>query len=788
MSIEAASKFKLLDRHSETRAICPTARHLERILVALTPPPKTRPVDGTRDAILTPGGCEISNLRKRKRKLDEEHAIDTLGTLHFKPMASEQTGVSAPFSTNSTEPTTSDLDPARAKSLQRGRLDQIPASLSSIADAGLEGSPSSKPSRTKEMFSPGPGYVPIALTGEAALVEERRRVEDYQRRQQPAMSENPGHRAMSALIGGGVGMSKPQDAPVATTSMSEGMASAASVISIPSPSHHGERHDTSPSSVTSLASLGSSAQTATASSAIVASPGAMTSAIDAEARDYRPGNNNQLQIPVDEQHSNRALTFPDNLLGQLDPSRTPSRGMSLPAPSQHLAPRSPSHKKHKCPYCETEFTRHHNLKSHLLTHSQEKPYVCQTCQMRFRRLHDLKRHMKLHTGERPHVCPKCDRKFARGDALARHAKGQGGCAGRRASMESFGGDDDYEGSNAGDGDESVMDGVLYANGSSQPNENEMTEEERRRFSLPSIKAQHVSGPASGDSYGSHSRAPSTYPPVGPRPGQLYPPNADRGGPPTSTTPSMQSSAANGHTPNTSTTSTMPPSTGGSMFSQSGMTESPKPLSPAGTHSHQLGHDPSINRQRSPSLTAQFQQQHFGRRQSGISSPPVMSPGMSLPSLHGTSHAPKLPGLAGLAPPDPRYTLSSQAQTQQVSTNGPHGGHLGQPAGGPASPSAMFQAQGGHTSSRGQSTGLMHQGSGDSSNNLFASGDRGMWNYVQQLEGQVKQLSEKVQAMESNEKSQEDKIGQLCEEVMRLRRLLDSPSQPQQSILHGHSQQ
>lgn len=48
-------------------------------------------------------------------------------------------------------------------------------------------------------------------------------------------------------------------------------------------------------------------------------------------------------------------------------------------------------RKHKCQECGQYFTRLHNLKSHLLTHSQEKPFICQDCGHKFRRLHDLKR-------------------------------------------------------------------------------------------------------------------------------------------------------------------------------------------------------------------------------------------------------------------------------------------------------------------------------------------------------------------------------------------------------------
>lgn len=102
----------------------------------------------------------------------------------------------------------------------------------------------------------------------------------------------------------------------------------------------------------------------------------------------------------------------------------------------------PSAKKYKCPYCATDFTRHHNLKSHLLTHKEERPYVCYTCDQRFRRLHDLKRHTKLHTGDRPHVCTKCGRRFARGDALQRHQKGPIDCLERRKIAEATENDGD----------------------------------------------------------------------------------------------------------------------------------------------------------------------------------------------------------------------------------------------------------------------------------------------------------------------------------------------------------
>ncbi|KAJ1955553.1 hypothetical protein IWQ62_005503, partial [Dispira parvispora] len=81
-----------------------------------------------------------------------------------------------------------------------------------------------------------------------------------------------------------------------------------------------------------------------------------------------------------------------------------------------------------CTQCGLMFPRQHNLKSHAMTHSQERPFTCSICGHNFRRQHDLKRHMKGHTGEKPYICQRCGRGFARMDALSRHSRADNGHA------------------------------------------------------------------------------------------------------------------------------------------------------------------------------------------------------------------------------------------------------------------------------------------------------------------------------------------------------------------------
>ncbi|KAF3007874.1 hypothetical protein E8E13_010916 [Curvularia kusanoi] len=120
----------------------------------------------------------------------------------------------------------------------------------------------------------------------------------------------------------------------------------------------------------------------------------------------------------------------DYILDLADPSRpsNPGDGSNPKRTQKHPA-------TFQCTLCPKRFTRAYNLRSHLRTHTDERPFVCSVCGKAFARQHDRKRHEGLHSGEKKFVCRGnlkdnghwgCGRRFARADALGRHFRSEAG--------------------------------------------------------------------------------------------------------------------------------------------------------------------------------------------------------------------------------------------------------------------------------------------------------------------------------------------------------------------------
>jgi hypothetical protein len=93
--------------------------------------------------------------------------------------------------------------------------------------------------------------------------------------------------------------------------------------------------------------------------------------------------------------------------------------------SSSVKKRTNSSDTFQCPYpqCDRIFNQAHNLKSHMICHSGERPFGCtsKSCNATFRRKHELHRHFQTsHSNIRPHVCELCGRGFSRRDHYKRH--------------------------------------------------------------------------------------------------------------------------------------------------------------------------------------------------------------------------------------------------------------------------------------------------------------------------------------------------------------------------------
>ena len=79
-------------------------------------------------------------------------------------------------------------------------------------------------------------------------------------------------------------------------------------------------------------------------------------------------------------------------------------------------------KPYQCTVCQKAFTQAANLTAHLRTHSGEKPFKCPICQRGFSQSSSVTTHMRTHTGERPYRCDFCGKGFADSSTLTKHKR------------------------------------------------------------------------------------------------------------------------------------------------------------------------------------------------------------------------------------------------------------------------------------------------------------------------------------------------------------------------------
>lgn len=94
--------------------------------------------------------------------------------------------------------------------------------------------------------------------------------------------------------------------------------------------------------------------------------------------------------------SRNASAQRDYILDLANPERTPTISAENRRQQNHPV-------SFHCNLCPKRFTRAYNLRSHLRTHTDERPFVCTVCGKAFARQYERKHHERLHAGRRTFV-------------------------------------------------------------------------------------------------------------------------------------------------------------------------------------------------------------------------------------------------------------------------------------------------------------------------------------------------------------------------------------------------
>ncbi|PSN43509.1 hypothetical protein C0J52_13404, partial [Blattella germanica] len=139
--------------------------------------------------------------------------------------------------------------------------------------------------------------------------------------------------------------------------------------------------------------------------------------------------------------------------------------------------------------CYKAYSRLENLKTHLRSHTGEKPYMCEYpgCSKAFSNASDRAKHQnRTHSNEKPYVCkaPGCTKRYTDPSSLRKHVKTVHG-AEFYANKKHKGAGDGTEDNSSGAG------GLL----DSSPHSEEMMSGKTASLSSPSVKSEEASSPA-----------------------------------------------------------------------------------------------------------------------------------------------------------------------------------------------------------------------------------------------------------------------------------------------------